>query len=131
MAFAGKSDRKENITAAVAANIWMSNEKCATSAFQDEKLQYIVMDCEVCVWGFMCVCVGVYVCVWGVYVCVCVCVCVCGVHPCVCVCVVCIRVCVCPYISIICVSLSLSLRTTGRKGCHQASGKPTALCVHY
>lgn len=47
MAFAGKCDKKENITAAVAANIWMSNEKSAKSAFQDEGLQYIVMDCEV------------------------------------------------------------------------------------
>ena len=47
MAFAGKCDKKENITAAVAANIWMSNEKSARSAFLDESLQYIVMDCEV------------------------------------------------------------------------------------
>ena len=47
MAYAGKCDKKENITAAVAANIWMSNEKSARSAFQDENLQYIVMDCEV------------------------------------------------------------------------------------
>jgi hypothetical protein len=47
MAFAGKCDKKENITAAVAANIWMSNAKSAKSAFQDEGLQYIVMDCEV------------------------------------------------------------------------------------
>ena len=47
MAYAGKCDKKENITAAVAANIWMSNEKSAQSAFQDENLQYIVMDCEV------------------------------------------------------------------------------------
>ncbi|CAI8024726.1 Ragulator complex protein LAMTOR2 [Geodia barretti] len=46
MAFAGKCDKKENITAAVAANIWMSNAKSAKSAFQDEGLQYIVMDCE-------------------------------------------------------------------------------------
>ena len=53
MAYAGKCDRKENITAAVAANIWMSNEKSARSAFQEESLQYIVMDCEVGV----CVCV--------------------------------------------------------------------------
>ena len=47
MAFAGKSDKKENITAAVAANIWMSNEKSAKSVFQDENLLFIVMDCEV------------------------------------------------------------------------------------
>ncbi len=47
MAFAGKSDRKENITAAVAANIWMSNERGARAALPDEQLNYIVMDCLV------------------------------------------------------------------------------------
>ena len=52
MAFAGKCDKKENITAAVAANIWMSNDKSAKSAFQDENLQYIVMDCEVCMYTY-------------------------------------------------------------------------------
>ena len=47
MAFAGKSDKKENITAAIAANIWMSNERGARVALPDEKLQFIVLDCLV------------------------------------------------------------------------------------
>lgn len=47
MAFAGKSDKKENVTAAITANIWMSNEKSAKSALPDETLNYIVLDCLV------------------------------------------------------------------------------------
>jgi len=47
MAFAGRSERKENVTAAIAANIWMSNERGAKTAFPDELLDYIVLDCEV------------------------------------------------------------------------------------
>ena len=47
MAFAGKSEKKETITAAIAANIWMSNERGAKTALPDETLQYIVLDCQV------------------------------------------------------------------------------------
>ncbi len=47
MAFAGKSEKKENITAAVAANIWMSNERGARAALPDENLSFIVLDCVV------------------------------------------------------------------------------------
>ena len=47
MAFAGKSDKKENVTAAITANIWMSNEKSAKGALPDETLNYIVLDCLV------------------------------------------------------------------------------------
>lgn len=47
MAFAGKTERKENVTAAIAANIWMSNERGAKNAFPDEPLDYIVLDCLV------------------------------------------------------------------------------------
>jgi len=47
MAFAGKSDKKENITAAIAANIWMSNERGSKAALPDETLQFIVLDCAV------------------------------------------------------------------------------------
>ncbi|XP_064406168.1 ragulator complex protein LAMTOR2-like [Halichondria panicea] len=45
MAFAGKTERKENVTAAIAANIWMSNERGARNAFPDEPLDFIVLDC--------------------------------------------------------------------------------------
>lgn len=47
MAFAGKSDKKETVTAAIAANIWMSTEKSSQAALPDEKLQFIVLDCLV------------------------------------------------------------------------------------
>lgn len=47
MAFAGKSDKKENVTAAITANIWMSNEKSAKGSLPDETLNYIVLDCLV------------------------------------------------------------------------------------
>ena len=47
MAFAGKSDKKENVTAAIAANIWMSNERSAKGALPDETLDYIALDCLV------------------------------------------------------------------------------------
>lgn len=47
MAFAGKSDKKENVTAAITANIWMSNEKSAKGALPEETLNYIVLDCLV------------------------------------------------------------------------------------
>lgn len=47
MAFAGKSDKKENVTAAITANIWMSNEKSAKGSLPEETLEYIVLDCQV------------------------------------------------------------------------------------
>ena len=46
MAYAGKSDKKETITAAIAANIWMSNERGASSG-QLANLTFIVLDCMV------------------------------------------------------------------------------------
>lgn len=47
MAYAGKSEKKEHITAAIAANIWMSYEKNSREAMEDEPMQLIVMECEV------------------------------------------------------------------------------------
>ena len=47
MAFAGKSDRKETVTAAITANIWMSNERGARGAFPNDTLCYMVLDCLV------------------------------------------------------------------------------------
>ena len=47
MAFAGKSDKKENVTAAIAANIWMSHERGGRTALPDETLNFIVLDCLV------------------------------------------------------------------------------------
>ena len=47
MAFSGKSDKKETITAAISANIWMSHEKVAKGSWPDESLNYMVLDCMV------------------------------------------------------------------------------------
>ena len=47
IAYAGKSEKKEHITAAIAANIWMSYEKNSREAMEDEPMQLIVMECEV------------------------------------------------------------------------------------
>ncbi len=47
MAFAGKSEKKEHVTAAIAANIWMSFEKNSRVAMDGESLDVIVLNCEV------------------------------------------------------------------------------------
>ena len=49
MAYAGKSEKKEHVTAAIAANIWMSYDKNARAAMEDKPLQLIVLHCEVSV----------------------------------------------------------------------------------
>ena len=62
MAYAGKSDKKENVTAAIAANIWMSHERGGRTALPDETLNYIVLDCLVsCLEGLG---VGVCLALW-------------------------------------------------------------------
>ena len=47
MAFAGRSEKKEHVTAAIAANIWMSYEKNSRVAIDDKSLELIVLNCEV------------------------------------------------------------------------------------
>lgn len=47
MAFAGKSEKKEHVTAAIAANIWMSYDKNSRAAMDDNPLELIVLKCEV------------------------------------------------------------------------------------
>ena len=47
MAFAGKSEKKEHVTAAIAANIWMSYENNSKAATEDAPLNLIVLNCEV------------------------------------------------------------------------------------
>ena len=47
MAFAGKSEKKEYVTAAIAANIWMSYENNSKAAMEDDSLKIIVLNCEV------------------------------------------------------------------------------------
>lgn len=47
MAFAGKSEKKENVTAAIAANIWMSYEKNSRAAVEEESMDIIILNCNV------------------------------------------------------------------------------------
>lgn len=47
MAFAGKSEKKEHVTAAIAANIWMSYENNSKVAMEDDSLKLIVLNCDV------------------------------------------------------------------------------------
>lgn len=48
MAFAGKSEKKEHVTAAIAANIWMSYEKNSKLSVEEGgDLKMIVLNCEV------------------------------------------------------------------------------------
>ena len=44
--FAGRSEKKEHVTAAIAANIWMSYEKNSRVAIDDKSLELIVLNCE-------------------------------------------------------------------------------------
>ncbi|XP_003382796.1 PREDICTED: ragulator complex protein LAMTOR2-like [Amphimedon queenslandica] len=46
MAFAGKSEKKEHVTAAIAANIWMSYDKNSNATMEDKPLELIVLQCE-------------------------------------------------------------------------------------
>ena len=108
MAFAGRSDKKENITAAIAANIWVSNEKGAKTALGDESLQFIVLDCSV-----------------RICACVCVCVCVCT-NVC-----VCVRMCVFMYSPVL-TSIQINfvfVCDTGRQGGDQTGSEPSPVHV--
>jgi predicted regulator of Ras-like GTPase activity (Roadblock/LC7/MglB family) len=46
MAYAGKSEKKEHITAAIAANIWMSYDKNSRDVMDGQPLHTIVLHCE-------------------------------------------------------------------------------------
>ena len=49
LAYAGTDVNKDSkITAAVASNIWSAYEKGGKMAFNNEGLQFMFMDCEVC-----------------------------------------------------------------------------------
>lgn len=47
MAFAGKSEKKEHVTAAIASNIWMSYDKNSRVAMDEEVMDVIVLNCDV------------------------------------------------------------------------------------
>ena len=53
-------DRDAKVTAAIASNIWSAYERAGENAFQNESLNFLVIDCEVCC--FCWYCLRVFVC---------------------------------------------------------------------
>lgn len=47
LAYSGYGDKDAAVTAAIASNVWMSYQKSGTVAFSDDKLKYIMLECEV------------------------------------------------------------------------------------
>lgn len=47
LAYSGYGDKDARVTGAIASNIWSLYDKSAKTAFHDDKLQYIILDCMV------------------------------------------------------------------------------------
>ena len=47
LAYSGYGDKDAAVTAAIASNVWMSYQKSGAVAFSDDKLKYIMLECEV------------------------------------------------------------------------------------
>ncbi|GAU87805.1 hypothetical protein RvY_00603 [Ramazzottius varieornatus] len=45
LAYSGYGDKDARVTGAIASNIWSLYDKSAKTAFHDDKLQYIILDC--------------------------------------------------------------------------------------